>query len=275
MKTIAARRCTVAFAVALMSVALLGATGCTSGGAGGGGNYGAGGPNQVRVTREQVTTFYYPATMAAGTTYPVIIWGNGTFTQPSWYDGLLRHWASHGFIVAAANTSNAGTGTEMLAGIDNLTTKNNTAGSPFYHKVDLAHIGASGHSQGGAGTMKAAQDPRVKTAFPIEGPGSAAGVHGPVIYFDGENDAPLTAASISAFNAMGAVPGAYAELAGANHLVALGGAGGFRAGTTAWALWQLKGDTAARAQFVGANCGLCTNRAWSKYQANAQLAQLP
>jgi len=34
----------------------------------------------------------------------VILWGNGTFTTPALYDGLLRHLASHGLIVAAAES---------------------------------------------------------------------------------------------------------------------------------------------------------------------------
>jgi hypothetical protein len=273
MKRLMAGRGGALAAAATMTVGALAVAGCSTGG--GGGAFGTAGRHPVRVTQESVTTFYYPGDMASGSKYPVIIWGNGTITQPSWYDGLLRHWASRGFIVAAANTSNAGTGQEMLAGIDNLTQKNATAGSPFYQKVDLAHIGASGHSQGGAGTMRAALDPRVTTAFPIEGPGSPAGVHGPVAYFDGENDAPLTEASIRAYNSLGGAPGAYAELAGANHLVALGSAGGFRAGTTAWAEWQLMGSATAKAQFVGPNCGLCNNRTWSKYMANDALQALP
>jgi predicted dienelactone hydrolase len=259
-------------ALALTVVMALGIAAAACGPGGGGGTYGSAGRFPVRVTQESVTTFYYPSNMAAGTRYPVIIWGNGTITQPSWYDGLLRHWASHGFIVAAANTSNAGTGQEMLAGIDNLTAKNAQASSPFYQKVDLEHIGASGHSQGGAGTMRAAKDPRVKTAFPIEGPGSPQGIHGPVIFFAGQNDTALASASLSAYNSLGDMPGAYAELAGATHLTALGSAGGFRGGTTAWALWQLKGDTTARNQFVGASCGMCNNRTWSRYMANATLS---
>jgi pimeloyl-ACP methyl ester carboxylesterase len=264
-----------AVAAALVLAVAIAAAGCNTGG--GGGAYGATGPNPVTVTRESVTTFYYPTRMAAGTTYPVILWGNGTITQPSWYDGLLRHLASHGFIVAAANTSNAGTGQEMLAGLDNLTAKNGQAGSPFYGRVDLGNVGVTGHSQGGAGAMNAAKDIRVKTAFPIEGPGqpgnpNPAGVHGPVLFMAGQQDTQIAAMSLQAYNLLGEIPGAFAELAGATHLTALGSAGGFRAGATAWASWQLKGDATAKALFVGPGCGYCTNKAmWSRYMANSHL----
>ena len=53
-------------------------------------------------------TAYRPSTLGQnGVTHPVILWGNGTGSSPSTYAGLLRHLASHGFIVVAANTSNA------------------------------------------------------------------------------------------------------------------------------------------------------------------------
>jgi hypothetical protein len=92
-----------------------------------------------------------------------------------------------------------------------------------------------------------------------------------VIFFAGENDTALASASLSAYNTLGDTPGAYAELAGATHLTPLGDGGGFRAATTAWALWQLEGDATAGTQFVGAACGLCSNRTWSRYLANAAL----
>jgi len=37
----------------------------------------------------------------------------------------------------------------------------------------------------------------------------------------------------------------------------------------AWLDWQLKGDRKARAQFVGARCGLCTNSAWQDVARHA------
>ena len=39
--------------------------------------------------------------------------GNGTGTTPRVYDGLLRHLASHGFVVMAANTPQAYSGAEF------------------------------------------------------------------------------------------------------------------------------------------------------------------
>src|SRR5689334_7947740 len=98
-------------------------------------------------------TVFRPNTLGEnGLTHQVIIWDNGTFSWPEIYSGILTHLASQGFIVAAANTSNAGDGSQMIACLDNVLAANSTAGSPFYQHVDTARIGSAGHSQGGAGT---------------------------------------------------------------------------------------------------------------------------
>ena len=63
----------------------------------------------------------------------------------------------------AANTSNAGTGQEMLGCVDYLTTQNNRSTGTYANKLDLNRIGAAGHSQGGGITIDAmAVDDRIK-----------------------------------------------------------------------------------------------------------------
>jgi pimeloyl-ACP methyl ester carboxylesterase len=238
-------------------------------------NYGATGPFAVTVQPESAHTYYRPTNLGSGgcTRHPVILWGNGTFTTPSFYDALLRHMASHGFIVAAANTSNAGTGQEMLQGLTNLASFNGQSGSPYYQRVDLDRVGTTGHSQGGSGAVRSALDARVDTTFPIQGgffSGAGMSYRVPVLFLAGEADSLRTGIR-QQYDATTNVPAAYAELAGAGHLVPLGNGGGFRSVVTAWARWQLMGDTTARNQFVGAGCGLCTSSAWSVYEANARL----
>jgi hypothetical protein len=233
-------------------------------------NFANTGPFSVTTQSDSVSTFYFPSQLGSNgcSRHPVILWGNGTFTTPPVYDGLLRHLASHGFIVAAANTSNAGSGQEMLQGLATLTTWNGQAGNRFYQKVDLDKVGATGHSQGGAGSIRAGADPRVDTVFPMAGPGSLSAVHVPVLHLVGANDT-LKSSALSSFNSATGIPAAYAELAGADHLTFLGNAGGFRGTATAWARWQLMGDATARSQFVGTGCGLCTQSNWT-YQTNTQ-----
>jgi hypothetical protein len=249
------------------------ATGCTPPASS---NYANAGPFAVATETDAVSTFYFPSQLGSNgcARHPVILWGNGTITQPSWYDALLRHWASHGFIVAAANTSNAGTGNEMRQGLDTLTRRNGAAGDRFYQKVDVENVGTTGHSQGGSGAMRAAQDPRVDNAFPIEG-GFFAGssdatlrARVPTMFFAGEADTLKTGIR-SMYDATTSVPAAYGELAGASHLVPLGNGGGFRGASTAWARWRMMGDATAGQQFVGTTCGLCNSNEWAVYDANA------
>jgi dienelactone hydrolase len=241
------------------------------------GDYGTAGPHAVTVTNaSSTTTIYHPSTLGqGGTRHAVLLWGNGTFTSPSAYDALLRHLASHGFIVAAANTSNAGSGQEMLAGLDYLTTADSQAGGRFNGKVDLANVGTVGHSQGAVGALAAAKDARVKAIIPIMGAGAGLSASGkPTIYFVGQNDTTVRPDDVQRAYAAGTGPTAFAELAGASHLTALGNSGGFRSAVTAWARWQLNGDTTARGQFLGSGCALCNTQVWSRYLRNASFNAL-
>ena len=233
------------------------------------------GPYAVTVARESAHTYYSPTTLGAnGLRHPVIIWGNGTFNTPSTYDAFLRHLASHGFIVAAANTSSSGSGREMLAGLDNLTTKNNQSGNRFNGKVDLTRVAAMGYSQGGGGAMAAARDPRVDTTVAIQPwRGSTTGIRVPTLYLAGSADAVVSASSVEGyFNASSSVPAAFGNLRGATHFEVLGSGGGFRGPATAWVRYFLMADQNAKGTFIGSTCTLCTSSAWTRYRADTRLA---
>lgn len=221
-------------------------------------------------------TIFRPATLGqGGVTHPVILWGNGTFTSPSTYSALLTHLASHGFIVAAANTSNAGDGSQMIACLGFLTTQSNTSGSPLFHRVDLDRVGATGHSQGGAGTIMAGRDARVKftapmapfiTAIPGGGRFDTAAIgqqRGPMFLISGGNDtlAVPSRHQQPVFNSAN-VSVVWATLAGAAHGDVTGNAGGFRGPLTAWFRAKLMDDASA-AQLFPAPCRLCTTQGWS------------
>lgn len=237
-------------------------------------NFAAAGPFQVTVQNAGEHTYYSPSTLGeGGITHPVILWGNGTGTPTAVYEPFLRHLASHGFVVAAANTTAAGDGRAMLAGLDNLTRFNGESGNRFQNHLDLDHVGTTGHSQGGGGAMNAAHDPRVDTTFPLApGLGTAGGITGSALYFAGQNDIIISPAYVRfSYTSSSGVPAAYAELAGANHLTAIGDVGGFRGPATAWARWQLAGDTNGAPLFTGAEPGLASAPEWSAYEANARL----
>ncbi|MBF6332994.1 acetylxylan esterase [Nocardia transvalensis] len=233
------------------------------------------GPYEVRVQAMRDHTLYFPAKMDR---HPVIIWGNGGFAWPPTYDGLLRHWASYGFIVAATNVAGSTSGVEMLQGIDLLARLNQQSDSPFHQKVDLAHVGASGHSLGGGGSLNAGADPRVDTTVPIEaGPRpSSASLHGPTFLLAGENDTIVDPAGVKQFyESADHIVAIYGALAGAGHFTPLNDGGGFRGPSTAWFAFHLKGDERARGEFFGVNCGICTSKAWSEVQRNGLAQQVP
>lgn len=238
-------------------------------------DFGGTGPFTVSVREDTEHWYYFPTDLGAGgRRHPVVLWGNGTFLNPIHYDGLLRHLASHGFVIAAAFTSNAGSGQEMLAGLDQLEAWNADPASPFHNKIDLTRVGAAGHSQGGIGTLRAAADPRVDVAVPIEG--AAASIPappGPTLFMAGETDTWVPPAGIRAAYDATTTPAAYAELAGADHFPPIGNGNGFRGPVTAFLRWQLMGDEIARDQFVGA-CAYCSSPLWSDYETNAALEAL-
>jgi dienelactone hydrolase len=233
----------------------------------------------VSVQTDTEHTYYYPTNLRTdGVRHPVILWGNGTFLNPTHYDALLRHLASHGFIVAAANTSNAGSGTEMLAGLDHLTTFNSEVGNVFFDKVDLTRVAAMGHSQGGGGAINAARDARVDTVVAIQpGGGTLSQIHsGATVWFlSGSADTTVSSSSVrSKYDAVvGRLPAAYGDLLGADHFQPIVNGNGYRGPITAWLRWQLMDDPIAENQFVG-NCAYCTDPIWKTYVTNPLLQAL-
>lgn len=218
-------------------------------------------------------TIYRPRTLGqSGVRHPIIIWGNGTGGSPSTYGSLLRHWASHGFVVAAANTSNAGTGEEMLSCLDYLIEENAKSRGTYAGMLNPGRVGASGHSQGGGGTIMAGQDPRVTVTAPMQpytiGLGhrrsSQSNQNGAMFLMTGGSDsiASPTLNARPVFNRAN-VPVFWGELNRAGHFVPVGDGGGYRGPSTAWFRYHLMDDNNARNTFYGASCSLCSDRSWS------------
>lgn len=232
------------------------------------------GPYATTVQVGTVNTLYYPRDIASSTRrHPVIVWGNGTGAAPLVYRELLLHWASHGFIVSAANTPTSNLGISMRLGIDALAQADGNPGSVFHRRVDLGRIGASGHSQGGAAAIVVGADPRIDTIVPIQ-PGPLANINNvrvPAFLMAGQNDSIVFPFLVRAFyNAADHIPAIYGEVRGADHFTVVGDPGPFAAPTTAWFRFHLMGDTEARSMFYGPACGICTDtRAWSDVRRNS------
>ena len=269
-----------AVALLLALVPPLGASAQTTGFPSVGTDFADDGPYDTDRYRTSSHTFYHPSDLGeAGVRHPVILWGNGTGASPTTYASFLRHLASHGFIVAAANTAYAGTGTAMLAGLDELERLDGSTLSRFGGHVDLDNVAATGHSQGGGGAIETAPDPRVDTIFPLQPwRGTASAVDVPAIYFSGGSDRIVSARSVERAFGNSSGPALYAELRGAGHFVPTGSAGDYRGPATAWARWFLMGDEDAEQVFLGDGCELCGGGwlpTWSDYQQNSDWDAAP
>jgi hypothetical protein len=218
-------------------------------------------------------TIFRPETLGAGgRKHAIVLWGNGTGMQPVNYKEILQNLASWGFVVAAANTPNAGAGIEMLACLDWLTAENAREDSVFRGKLDLTKVGASGHSQGGGGALMAGRDPRIRTTAPVQPytvglryeAGAQGRQHGPILLLSGGADtvARPTPNQQPVFQAAN-TPVVWATLAGSSHMVPLRGGGVYPGIITAWFRYRLMDDAKAAALFEGPACGYCNSPDWA------------
>nr|WP_150304204.1 alpha/beta hydrolase [Pseudomonas saliphila] len=217
-------------------------------------------------------SIYRPRTLGEnGRQHPIILWGNGTGSSPTTYRSLLDHWASHGFVVAAARTSNAGTGRDMIACLDYLVQQNGRSTGTYAGKLNVNRVGTAGHSQGGGGSIMAGQDSRVTVTAPFQpytiglghSSSSQSNQNGPMFLMTGSSDtiASPTLNAAPVFRRAN-VPVFWGELSRASHFEPVGDGGGFRGPSTAWFRFHLMSDGNAESTFYGSNCGLCSDRSW-------------
>jgi dienelactone hydrolase len=233
--------------------------------------------------------------------YPVVLWGNGSCVNSNFsYREFLAEVASHGFIVVAIGPYRDSPAprqqrpadpaewppfetkhSQMLDGLDWITAESRKAGSPYREHVATDKVAAMGHSCGGLQTIKVSTDPRITTALVLNSGmitdedqymvrheikrSVLKQMHAPIAYFiGGETDIAyanaetdwkeLQTLTLPAINANMDVGH------GATYNQPHGGP--FASGPLAWLKWQLKGDAAARAMFVGERCGFCDGATW-------------
>lgn len=220
-------------------------------------------------TPVQFTIFRPKDLSAGGLCHPVVTWGNGTGSSPSLYKVLLNQLASHGFVVIASDSPQVSQGDPppMVAGVSWIVAQNDDPASEFYQRVDVSHIGATGHSQGGFATTTAGADSHITTIAGLCGASPQRNLHGPALLFCGGSDTTVPCTTIqNAFNAVNNQPIMLAEYLTADHAnwVTFRGTtpSPVEAVVTAWMRVQLMGDTALRSWFYGADCKLCKDEAW-------------
>jgi hypothetical protein len=234
--------------------------------------YDARGPYTIKQAQLRGCHFFWPVKPDAKPS-PVILWGNGSNSMVMVYSTMLNHWASHGFIVAASMSGSAGTGQPLLDCLDYLTRENAREGGALHNIADLAHVGASGHSQGGGGAIMAGRDPRVTATAPMQPytqgaryseAGAETKQHGPMLLLSGGMDTIADPArQHQPVFEKANVPVVWATLLPAGHNApAVRDSGPYRPAALAFFLWQLAGDDKAGAMFESAQCGYCASDAW-------------
>jgi len=228
-------------------------------------------------------TIFHPAELAPnGVLSPIVSWGNGGFTTPVDYP-QLPHLASHGFVVIAANDSLV-TGAQVRAGVDWIVQQNEVSTSPFYKKLDVKRIAGVGYSNGGLATLEAADDPRYLTIVIISGANlnedsratNMSKLHTPIAYLCTDDDA--SKGNCMADFAVVKQPAFFGVMKGTAHtdvttILGLGVDAAIKrvaTGTTAWLRWQVLGDLSFKPTFVGADCTLCKDSAWTVQQKGLQ-----
>lgn len=204
----------------------------------------------------------YPAELESdGMLNPIITWGNGATTLPSWYDDFLPRFASYGFVVIAAHDRFV-SGNSMVDGIDWLVEQNRDPSSEFYQLLDENKVAAVGYSLGSLAAFNIANDARLTTTVHISGGAggndSVQNLWQPTAFFCDEN---FTAVNCQPDFDLSPVPVFYGVFKDTGHvgtITSLQAAGA----TTGWLRWRLLDDDSKRALFVGDDCTLCTNDSW-------------
>lgn len=256
-------------------------------------------PNQV---------IYRPADLKAlgSTRLGVYAFGNGACTDDAAHTRLhLLEVASHGYLVIVPGQIYSGPGAikrpaelppagpnvvltthqQLGEAISWALAENQRADSPYFGLIDAEAIAVSGFSCGGLQALFNAGDERVATVvmmnsglFP-EGPTTMAGMtgdksllktlHTPILYVLGGSSDIAYAAGMHDFESINHVPAAVANIDKGHGGTYWEPNGGPAAQVVVqWLNWQLRGDANARRMFVGADCGLCKDPAWTLQSKN-------
>ena len=224
---------------------------------------------------------YYPAELEIeNKTYPVVVMVNGTGVYASKYPALFKHLASWGFIVIGNEDPSTCSGDSADATLDYLFNRNDDPGSVFYQKVDTAHIGITGHSQGGVGVFNAVTNQPHGNLYtcavslsPTEMEvADTIGLHYepdkmtvPTLLLAADaNDVITPEGAQKVYDAMTA-PKAMALRTGADHGKMLYSADGY---VTAWFLYWLTEDETSGKVFIGEGSELLSNPLYAEQKTN-------
>lgn len=227
--------------------------------------------------------------------YPLIVVTNASNVAAYNYEPFFERLASWGFIVAGNEDKQAGTGLSTSKTLDYVLELNNDSDSIFHGKISQNEIGVIGHSQGGAGAIRAVTEYDNSNKYKTIFTGSAAY---PLLakkmgweydisklsipYFmtagTGSSDdsgkdpetsfggvAPLSSLIENYDGISNDVFKVRARIKGAEHEDMLTRADGYM---TAWMLYQLQDDKEAGAVFIGEGAEILSNSNWQDIEKN-------
>jgi len=240
-------------------------------------------PDPIYGDTQQRFNVYRPKDLATnGYCHPILIWSNGHTDNPEqnpplcvvdsaankWcgtYPVIINQLASHGFVVVASlsTTTSRGTPLPSITGLNWILQQAEDSSSPYYHRLDTAHIGALGHSEGGMATCMVAADPRITASGNISGTSTISSLHGPALFVCGGKDTVVSCSSVqTTYATVKDQPAMFMDNLAADHggwEYQNGAKGPDIFAMTAWFRVHLMGDTANRKYFFGPSCTLCTD----------------
>jgi hypothetical protein len=235
-------------------------------------------------TRLANHTVYRPQNLAAvADDMPIVVWGNGACrADGTWFQEFLQPLAAHGvLVVASGNPGGSGTTTYqmLIQAIDWAVAENSRAGSKYQGRLDTNAVTAMGQSCGGIEAINASSDPRVRSTvlwnsgiFSTGDKTALQRLHGPTAWFTG---GPSDIAYANAVDDYARVPASVDAVLGhygdVGHLNLFADPEIERHIITVAADWldaTLYGNAAARRQFVGTGCGLCSGTPWVMQSKN-------
>jgi hypothetical protein len=228
------------------------------------------------------------------------VFGNGACSNDGASSRLhLLEIASHGYLAIASGRIRTGPGAtvppttlpaptsrtssaDLVSAIDWALLQNDDPRSPYYKKIDSKAVAVSGYSCGGLQALEIAKDRRIKTVVILNSgifkPGTGTGLpgmnqqkslletlHTPTLYILGGETDIAYGNGTDDFERIANVPVFLGNVLKVGH----GGTywepngGKAAAAVVAWLEWQLRNDRKAARMFVGKDCGLCTDVAWS------------
>jgi hypothetical protein len=196
-----------------------------------------------------------------GVTHPIIVWGNGSTNTVDIWQGFLAKVATYGFVVVAPEQTQV-TADHMNKAIDYVLRLASDPTSDDCGKIDTTKIGSTGYSRGGGGAISVGSNARIQSTFFFASNGNVGNLKAPWGVVGGDLDTTFDWSAISDAVTGSAQPAFGAALAGVDHN-RVAGNGKAQEALIAWMRWRFMNDPAGRSLFVGADCQVCTDTAFS------------